>query len=118
MIDTSCTSGAPAYMVAVKTVIDPGASPEGLKELVQEAAVMAQVGTHPNLVGLVGVHTSTAEKMIVLSYCEHGSLLSVLREGLTQEGSTLSPSKKLSMMLEIARGMLHLASKRFVHRDL
>jgi serine/threonine protein kinase len=117
LIDLSETTGTPAYMVAVKTVLDAQATPEGLAELVQEAVVMAQVGMHPNLVALIGVHTSTAEKMIVLSYCEHGSLLSVLRTDRSQ-GSPLSPSTKLRMMLEVARGMAHLTSKRFVHRDL
>lgn len=112
MVDTSATTGIPPYMVAVKTVIDAQANPEGLEELVQEATVMAQVGQHPNLVGLVGVHTSTAEKMIVLSYCEHGSLLTLLKE------SPCSPSTKLRMMSEVATGMAHLAAQRFVHRDL
>lgn len=117
MIDLSAETGNPAYMVAVKTVLDVQATPEGLNELVQEATVMAQVGQHPNLVGLVGVHTSTVEKMIVLSYCEHGSLLSVLRKGVEQN-VPIPPSKKLRMMLEVAGGMAYLASKRFVHRDL
>ena len=117
MIDLSETTGTPPYLVAAKTVLDAQATPAGLDELVQEATVMAQVGQHPNLVGLIGVHTSTLEKMIVLSYCEHGSLLSVLRKGVEQNAPLL-PSEKLRMMLEVAGGMAYLASKQFVHRDL
>ena len=78
---------------------------------------MAQVGAHPNLVALIGMHTTSMEKMIVLSFCEHGSMLSLLHDK-KNAGNPADPSVKLNMMLEVARGMAHLHSKRFVHRDL
>jgi hypothetical protein len=56
LLDESAITGVPAYLVAVKTVLNAAANPDGLAELVQEAAVMAQVGMHPNLVALIGVH--------------------------------------------------------------
>ena len=39
---------------------------------------MAQVSMHPNLVTLIGVVSAGEPKLLVLSYCEHGSLLSAL----------------------------------------
>lgn len=78
---------------------------------------MAQVGAHPNLVALIGVHTTSMERMIVLSFCEHGSMLSLLQDK-NNAGNPADASFKLNMMLEVASGMAHLHSKSFVHRDL
>ena len=50
--------GVPEYMVAAKTVLDTANSPEAKDDLLQEATVMANVGTHPNLVSLIGVITT------------------------------------------------------------
>ena len=52
VLDESSVGGVPGYPVAVKSVTDP--SGDGAKDLQMEAAVMAQVGYHQNLVSLVG----------------------------------------------------------------
>jgi ephrin-B len=117
LLDESKISGTPAYLVAVKVVKDEKMKQKAFNELIQEAAVMAQIGHHDNLVSLIGVHTTTDEKMIVLSICEHGDLLSLL-ETKSRDGEPIDNTKKLMMMTEVSRGMSHLAAKGFVHRDL
>jgi ephrin-B len=120
LLDESSWTGTPAYSVAVKTVKEVKGSAgaaSALDELVQEATVMAQCGQHDNLISLIGVHTTTAEKMIVLSICEHGDLKSLL-ETKSEAGEPIDTISKLMMMVEVARGMSHLSAKGFVHRDL
>ena len=104
----------PGYLVACKSVIDPAS--EGAKDLLQEAVVMANVD-HPNLVSLIGVITSGVPLLLVVAFCEHGSLLSVLRTN-AEQGTPLTLTDKLKVACDVARGMVHLSQNRFVHRDL
>jgi hypothetical protein len=115
ILDESSTGGVPGYLVACKSVVD--GSGEGANDLLQEALVMAQVGSHPNLVSLIGVVTSGLPLLLVVSYCERGSLLSVLRDR-AEAGDPLSIVTKLRFAVHIASGMAHLASLHFIHRDL
>lgn len=96
-------------MVAVKTSLDTEG--EGAEELCREATVMAQVTGHPNLVSLVGVVTSGAPLLLLVSLCENGSVLDYLKE-------KRSVMEKMQMACEIAMGMEHLIGAKFIHRDL
>lgn len=107
--------GVPGYLVACKSVLD--AHGEGADDLIQEALMMSLVGKHPNLVSLVGVVTSGTPLLLLVSYCESGSLLSMLRTQL-KEGAPLSPLNKLRLASDVARGMGHLSASSLVHRDL
>jgi serine/threonine protein kinase len=56
---------------------------------------------------------------LVVSICEHGSLIAFLKKKkalpLRQQLSILD---KLKMALDVAHGMAHIAEGHFVHRDL
>jgi serine/threonine protein kinase len=126
-LDTTTSGGPRDVPVAVKVVlsdetnVDGPSAVDARTELFQEAAVMAQVGLHENLVFLIGVHTSTtALTMLVIPLCVHGSLLELLRNRAAEKSNVLPfpPHNRLGWMLQVARGMRHLAGKRFVHRDL
>jgi serine/threonine protein kinase len=122
VLDESATSGGvPGYTVAVKTSKE--ARGEGADEMTKEALVMAQVTGHPNIVALVGVVTSGIPLLLLLSYCEHGSLKSALMNGkcpgqANVRLATPASATIFQMALGIARGMVHLVAHRFVHRDL
>jgi serine/threonine protein kinase len=102
--------------------VDP--TGDGAKDLLQEAAVMAQVGMHPNLISLIGVVTSGTPLLIVLALCENGSLKSQLVERALGEGKLATkrgqlPSKlDADLAVDIAHGMQHLVENNLVHRDL
>jgi serine/threonine protein kinase len=102
-------------MVAVKTSLDTEG--EGADELVREATVMAQVTGHKNLVALIGVVTSGAPLLLLVSLCDNGSVLDYVKEQKAG-GSTVPVAVKQRMAFEIAAGMAHLAAARFIHRDL
>jgi len=55
--------------------------------------------------------------VLIVSFCEHGSLLTLLRRR-AKEKSPLGLEIKITLGLDVARGMQHLASLRFIHRDL
>jgi serine/threonine protein kinase len=114
LVDERSATGVPEYTVAVKVLKTEPTSSE-IKEFMREAAIMAQF-KHPNVLSLVGVCTAGEPAMIVLQFCEHGSLLSFLTKhtGFQQ----LQLASKLSVLVDIARGMAYLASCNVVHRDL
>merc|ERR1719272_2540931 len=119
ILDESSAGGVPSYMVAVKTSKE--AKGEGADEMLREATVMAQVSGHPNLVSLIGVVTSGTPLLLLLSLCEHGALLSVLKERKLTGGRSNTPftlAERVKMALDIANGMAHLTALSFVHRDL
>jgi receptor tyrosine kinase-like orphan receptor 1 len=78
---------------------------------------MAQIALHPNLVSLVGMVSKGLPKLLLVSYCEHGSLKGVLK-ARAKELSPLTPAEKYKAVIEIAAGMAHLAAHHYVHRDL
>ncbi len=67
---------------------------------------------HPRVVQLVGVITVGDPLMVVIEYCEHGSLSSYISK------TTLDDATKYRIALDCAEGLAYLASRRFVHRDV
>ena len=102
--------GLPGYIVAVKTV--KSANDTVNKQLLlREASMMAGL-EHNHIVQLVGVVSIGDPVMVVLEYCEHGSLVHFL---LTRE---LVELQKHRLAGDIASGMAFLHSQGIVHRDL
>ena len=82
-----------------------------------QAALMAQVGTHRNLVSIVGVVTSGNPLVLVVAFCEFGSLLSVLFNAAA-ESTPVPLDLKLGIAFDIASGMDFLHACSYIHRDL
>lgn len=82
------TIGEKEEMVAVK-MLRRHANEDYLREFGHEIDVMKSVGSHPNIVGLIG-HSKTSRQgnmlkqgpmMILIEYCDKGNLLDYLRWG-------------------------------------
>ena len=92
-------SGMPEYMAAAKTVKE-SAPASATDELIREAALMAQMDPHPNIVSLVGVVTRGTPKMLLISLAQHGSLLDYLRGA---SGKDMNPSRRATCRPATAR---------------
>ena len=112
LLDESDDMGVPGYLVAVKMAKEE-ASDGIIEEMRTEAAIMAQF-QHKNVVGLIGQVSEPGMFLIVLQFCEHGSLLS----WITENGPIASMRTLINMCLDTASGMAYLELIGVVHRDL
>eukprot|EP00039_Didymoeca_costata_P007053 m.95908 g.95908 ORF g.95908 m.95908 type:complete len:708 (+) comp13521_c0_seq1:241-2364(+) len=101
--------------VAVK-ILRGGASVADKALFVREGAILAHI-RHVNVIGLVGVCTTTRPWLMVLMYCLYGDLNGVLRacEG---HGVQLSYTEQLSWALQVATALAFVAAKGYVHMDV
>ena len=112
LLDESDETGVPGYLVAVKMAKEE-ASNDVIEEMRTEAAIMAQF-QHKNVVGLIGQVSEPGLFLIVLQFCEHGSLLSWIMEN----GPGAGIRTLINMCVDTASGMAYLESLGVVHRDL
>jgi len=82
-----------------------------VKEFMQEIALLSQI-KHENIVDFVGACTKQTNVCIVYEYMERGNI----RNHLIKAKPKLP--KLMDYALAIARGMVYLASKNIIHRDL
>ncbi|GAB0099104.1 Mitogen-activated protein kinase kinase kinase [Sergentomyia squamirostris] len=110
------------------------------KSILAEIEVLSHIGSHPNVVKLLGIvvrDISTAEFMIMMEYCNFGNLLDIvqkyknnfineidhLSERITSivpesSYSSLTTTKLFSWSHQIASGMVFLSNSRIIHGDL
>ena len=103
--------GMPGYLVAVKLLHNSMDKASDRLQLLAEASLMVQFD-HENVVRLIGVVTSGDPLLVVLEYCEGGSLERFLNECI------ITPDRQLKFSIDCAKGMTYLTSLNFVHRDL
>jgi serine/threonine protein kinase len=77
---------------------------------------------HPNVVRVLGLCIDGQEVNIVSELC-HSDLNAILHGGMRggkwQDKVSLSAKERISIMIQISRGMLYLHKKeRLIHRDL
>ncbi|XP_072939757.1 tyrosine kinase receptor Cad96Ca isoform X2 [Epargyreus clarus] len=111
--------------VAVKTLKE-NASEKEKTDLVQELTVMKNLGTHPNVVRLIGCCTDKEPTLVIMEFVSLGKLQQFLRDsraerhyGNTHGGSQFLTSRDLThFAFQVARGMDFLSAKGIIHRDL
>lgn len=71
---------------------------------------------HPNVVEFIGTVVQPPELCIITEFCERGSLADIL----LNESIPLTPTQKLKMMIDSAKGMIYLHGSNpvILHRDL
>jgi serine/threonine protein kinase len=109
------------------------------EKLLREATITKEIGTHPNIASFIGLF-SVSPVLLIIQYCEHGSLKVQLDERKKQRGTLLSTYNKAIKLMQslkylgdrnkvyvktdgmicedIATGMNYLKTKKIVHCDL
>ncbi|XP_039144883.1 receptor protein kinase TMK1-like [Dioscorea cayenensis subsp. rotundata] len=106
--------------IAVKRMESGVIGSHGLSEFQSEIAVLTKV-RHRHLVSLLGYCLDGNEKILVYEYMPKGTLSEHLFNWNTSGLRPLEWKKRLTIALDVARGVeyLHsLAHKSFIHRDL
>uniref|UniRef100_A0A0N5A6E8 Protein kinase domain-containing protein n=1 Tax=Parastrongyloides trichosuri TaxID=131310 RepID=A0A0N5A6E8_PARTI len=111
--------------VAVKTCLRPNDIVDK-GNLLGEIKFMKELGYHPHVVNIVGCITDWKQPLLILEYCENEDLLKLLRkqnkksisEGGDHEISDLKMKDLYSFAWQVADGMVYLASKNIIHRDI
>jgi serine/threonine protein kinase len=98
--------------VAVKRLRIESPTESDRSEILQEAKLLVELKPHPNLVQVLGF--CSLPPMIVMEYCEGGSLLRALKN----ERNPLTLLEKKRICHGIIMGMIHLHAERIIHRDL
>lgn len=93
-------------------------------DLVSEMEMMKMIGTHKNILNLLGCCTQSGALFVIVEYAPHGNLRDFLRQHRPSSGyepaigtnfkdkNTLSEKTLVSFAFQIARGMEYLASRR------
>lgn len=106
--------------VAVKRMEAGGIGNKGFNEFESEIAVLTMV-RHRHLVSLLGYAIEDNERLLVYEYMPQGALSKHLFKWKNLNLEPLSWTRRLSIALDVARGIeyLHnLAHQSFIHRDL
>ncbi|XP_066504287.1 inactive tyrosine-protein kinase 7a [Hoplias malabaricus] len=87
----------------------------------RESEMFAKL-SHPNITRLLGMCRETEPFYMILEYADMGDLKQYLKISKSKDEKSkdrpLSTKQKVSVCLQVARGMEHLSNQRFVHRDL
>jgi hypothetical protein len=105
-----CVGKWQKYRVALKFCQNKGT----MDEFLREANLMMSLPPHPNVVRMYGVSIDGTQPVIVMEYCEGGSLDKLLYD-MNQQ---ISNDLKIRWVYEIALGMSHLHKFNIIHRDL
>lgn len=112
--------------VAVKS-LKVSSSEKDKTDFMNELMILKKVGSHPNVVCLVGSCNIGGTLYVAMEYCSHGDLRTHLRNhrkgkqklySNVQNAAPLTYSTMLRFALDVASGMSHLADRQIIHRDL
>jgi len=85
-----------------------------IDEFIREVKIMIQLPPHPNVVQMFGISFNKSQAILIMEYCEGGSLDRFLFQGHPQ----LTEQQMIAWVKGIASGMYHLHKHNIVHRDL
>ncbi|XP_065340187.1 fibroblast growth factor receptor homolog 1-like isoform X1 [Cloeon dipterum] len=115
-------------VVAVK-MLKEGHTDSEMLDLVSEMEMMKMIGSHINIINLLGCCTQDGPLYVIVEFAPHGNLRDFLRKhrpssgyepaiGHCKDKNTLTQKDLVSFAYQVARGMEYLASRRCIHRDL
>ncbi|XP_033111176.1 proto-oncogene tyrosine-protein kinase receptor Ret-like [Anneissia japonica] len=134
--------GHTGYKTVAVKMLKPCASDVDMRDLVTELNLLKQVN-NPNVIRLLGACSQKGPLLVIVEYCENGSLRKFLREhrkrpiyndntptpnserslpyddfAYHSKHNDLGPRDLLSFAWQICKGMHYLSTLKLVHRDL
>ncbi|XP_043208185.1 mucin-5AC-like [Amphibalanus amphitrite] len=112
-------------LVAVKNAKESATAKEH-QDLLRELRIMQDLGSHPNVVTLLGCCTTEEPVLVIMEYMVFGKLLTYLRENrgrhnyynFSHDSAVLTSPDLTLFACQVAAGMEYIAGKGIVHRDL
>lgn len=94
-----------------------------MMDLVSEMEMMKMIGSHINIINLLGCCTQDGPLFVIVEFAPHGNLRDFLRKhrpssgyepaiGYCKDKNTLTQKDLVSFAYQVARGMEYLASRR------
>ncbi|XP_065218833.1 fibroblast growth factor receptor 3-like [Planococcus citri] len=102
--------------VAVKMLKDDHLDSDMI-DLVSEMELMKLLGSHQNILRLLGCCSQGGPLLVITEYAQNGNLKNFLRKHL-HHSSKIEESTLLTYARQIAQGMVYLSSIKCIHRDL
>ncbi|KAG5279103.1 hypothetical protein AALO_G00106120 [Alosa alosa] len=93
---------------------------EQLQQEFRREADMFSKLCHANIARILGMCREVDPHYMILEYADMGDLKQFLRNSKSKDEKVkvLSTKQKVSVCLQVAKGMEHLSNQRFVHKDL
>lgn len=99
---------------ATKVAVKVGNAAISTEEFLKEAELQLNIPPHPNIVQLLGVSIDGPRPLVVLEFCNQGSLDKILFD----MDAALSTETQITIAHSIAKGLNHLHKNNIIHRDL
>ena len=75
-------------------ILSDNATPEQVNDFLEEITLMKAVGSHKNIVNLIGCCTKSSPNFLIVEYAAKGDLLSYLKERRKKVSALLYPEFK------------------------
>ncbi|XP_065218419.1 fibroblast growth factor receptor 2-like [Planococcus citri] len=108
--------GSGTVTVAVKMLKDDHLDSDMI-DLVSEMELMKLLGSHQNILRLLGCCSQGGPLLVITEYARNGNLKNFLRKH-HQHSIEIGESTLLTYAHQIAQGMVYLSSIKCIHRDL
>ncbi|XP_070539766.1 fibroblast growth factor receptor 3-like [Ptychodera flava] len=113
-------------MIVAAKMLKDDANSDQMEDLLREIITLQEIGTHPNILRMLGCCTADKPYILMTEYMKYGDLLNFLRKTKepTYENKLSDPTYELKevnyyqIARQIARGMNFLAQQKYVHGDL
>ncbi|XP_057450867.1 serine/threonine-protein kinase EDR1-like isoform X2 [Lotus japonicus] len=101
--------------VAIKVFLEQDLTAENMEDFCNEISILSRL-RHPNVILFLGACTKPPGLSMVTEYMEMGSLFYLIH--MSGQKKKLSWRKRLKMLRDISRGLMHIHRMKIIHRDV
>ncbi|XP_061369297.1 probable serine/threonine-protein kinase SIS8 isoform X3 [Gastrolobium bilobum] len=101
--------------VAVKVFLEQDLTAENMEDFCNEISILSRL-RHPNVILFLGACTKPPRLSMITEYMEMGSLFYLIH--VSGQKKKLSWRRRLRMLRDICRGLMHMHRMKIIHRDV